>query len=83
MTGIQESIESKDLEQTVLKVFEKLKVMVDPANVEDCHWVKTSNGSKKVIIKLSKREDAAKIRSSKKIGRDGPLRSWNQRQSLH
>ena len=32
---------------------------------KDCHWIKTSNGSKKVIIKLSRRKDAAKIRSSK------------------
>lgn len=65
MTCISESTESKDLEQSVLKVFEKLKVMVNPANVEDWQWIKTSNSSKKVIIKLSKRKDAAKIRSSK------------------
>ena len=56
--------------------------MVDSANVEDCHWIKTSNGSKKVIIKLSKQKDAAKIRSSKKVKGDEPLLSWNQGQSL-
>ena len=33
VTGIPESSESKDLEQPVLKVFEKLEVMVDLANV--------------------------------------------------
>ena len=33
---------------------------------------KTSNSSKKVIIKLSKREDAAKIQSSKKKSK-----GWN------
>ena len=66
VTGIPDSTESIDLEQTILKVFEKLEVMVDTANVEDCHWIKTSNGSKKMIIKLSQRKDAAKIRSSKK-----------------
>ena len=50
----------------VLKVSEKLEVRVDPANVEDCHWIKTSNGSKKVTIKLLKQKDAAKIRTWKK-----------------
>ena len=40
--------------------------MVNPAKVEDFHRLKTSNGSKKVIIKLSKRKDAAKKQSSKK-----------------
>ena len=33
VTGIPESTESKDLEQTVLKVFAKLEVMADSANV--------------------------------------------------
>ena len=49
--------------------------MVNPANVEDFQWIKTSNSSKKVIIKLSKREDAAKIQSSKKksTGWNSPL----------
>ena len=61
VTGIPDPAESKDLEQTVLKVFEKLEVTMDLANIEDCHWIKTSNGSKKVIIKLLKRKDTAKI----------------------
>ena len=30
--------------------------MVDPPNVEDYDWIKTSNGSKKVIIKLLKQK---------------------------
>ena len=45
----------------MLKVFEKLDVVVDPSNVEDCHWV-ASRTSKKVTIKLSRRKDANKIR---------------------
>ena len=44
VTGNPDSIESKDPQQTLLKVFEKMEVMVDPANVEDCHRIKTSNG---------------------------------------
>ena len=66
MTGFPGSTESEDLEKTVLKEFENLEVMVDPVNAEYCHRIKTRNGSKKVIIKLSKRKDAAKIRSSEK-----------------
>ena len=34
--------------------------------MKDCHWLKTRNSSKKVIIKLSKRKDADKIRQVKK-----------------
>ena len=37
LSGIPETIENKDLEGTVLGIFEKLDVMVDPSNVEDCH----------------------------------------------
>ena len=44
VTGNPDSTESKDPQQTLLKVFEKMEVMVDPANVEDCHRIKTSNG---------------------------------------
>ena len=44
VTGNPDSTESKDPQQTLLKVFEKMEIMVDPANVEDCHRIKTSNG---------------------------------------
>ena len=40
--------------------------MVDPSNVEDCHWIKYSKGAKKVIVKLSRRKDANKVRLFKK-----------------
>ena len=66
LSGIPETIENKDLEGTVLGIFEKLDVTVDPSNVQDCHWVKSSKGPKKVIVNLSRRKDANKIRLSKK-----------------
>ena len=66
ISGIPSDTEAGKLEETLLKVFEKLDVDVDPKNVEDCHWLKTRNSSKKVIIKLSKRKDADKIRQVKK-----------------
>ena len=50
MTRAPGSTEFKDLEKAVLKVFRKLKVMTYPVNAEDCHWVKISNGFKKVTI---------------------------------
>ena len=40
--GVEDIIENKDLEGTVLGIFEKLDVVVDPSNVEDCHWIKPS-----------------------------------------
>ena len=66
LSGIPETIENKNLEGTVLGIFEKLDVMVDPGNVEDCHWIKFSKGAKKIIVKLSRRKDANKIRLLKK-----------------
>ena len=34
---------------------------MDPVNVEDYHWTKSSKGTKKVIVKLSRRKGANKI----------------------
>ena len=47
-TRIPDSTESKDLEQTVLKVLEKLEIMLDLVSVEDCHWIKTSKVPKRL-----------------------------------
>ena len=66
ISGIPSDAEASKLEETLLKVFEKLDVDVDPKNAEYCHWLKTRNSTKKVIIKLSKRKDADKIRQVKK-----------------
>ena len=66
LSGIPETIENKDLKGTVLGIFEKLDLMVDPGNVEDCHWIKSSKGAKKVIVKLCRRKDANKIHLLKK-----------------
>ena len=46
----------------MLGIFEKLDVMVDPSNVEGCHWIKSSIGAKKVIVKLFRRKDVNKVR---------------------
>ena len=47
VSGFPESLKNEDQEETVLKVFEELNVVVDPSNVENCHWV-ASRTNKKV-----------------------------------
>ena len=49
LSGIPKTIENEDLEGTVLGTFEKLDVMVDLSNVEDCHWIKSSKAQKKLL----------------------------------
>ena len=61
ISGLPSSTEDSQLEGTVLQIFEKTSVKVDPQNVEACHWLKSNNRSKKAIVKLSKRKDADKI----------------------
>ena len=47
ISGILSDTEAGELEKTVLKVFEKLNVVVDPKTVEGCCWYKTRNSIKK------------------------------------
>ena len=65
INGFPESLKNENLEETVLKVFEELDVVVDPSNVEECHWV-ASRTSKIVIVKLSRHKDTSKILRVKK-----------------
>ena len=58
--------EDSQVESRVLKIYEKIYVKVDPQNIEARHRLKSSNNSKKVILKLSKRGDADKLREVKK-----------------
>ena len=67
LSGILEKIENKVLDRTVLGIFKKLEVMMDPSNAENCHWTKCSKGSKKVIKKLSRHNGTSKVLSSKKV----------------
>ena len=63
-TGVANSISTDELEETTIKIFDKLDVATDPSNIEDCHWLE-SNGPKKVIIKFARRKDANLIRKNK------------------
>ena len=75
LTGIPETNGNNTLENTDLKIFGKLEVNVDPSNVEDCHWISSKNDPKRVIVKVSKRKDASKLRSSKRKLKDMDLTS--------
>ena len=46
LTGIPETNGNNTLENTVLKIFGKLEVNVDPSNVEDCHWISSKKWPK-------------------------------------
>ena len=75
LTGIPETSDNNTLESTVLKIFERLEVKLDPSNVEDCHWISSKNDPKRVIVKVSKCKDSTKIRSSKRKLKDMDLTS--------
>ena len=67
ISGIPSSMKDNNLEDTVLKLFRKVDVLIDPSNV-DCHRLKSRNNApQKVFIKLSKRNDVylvLKVKSS-------------------
>ena len=54
---------TKDLEKTVLKVFERIYVPVDPQNIETCHRLNFHDTcrSNKVIVKFSKLKGMVRI----------------------
>ena len=66
ISGVPESVTDIDLERKVLNLLEKFDVEVHPDHIAACHWTKSNAGPKKVIIKLSQRKDADKIRRAKK-----------------
>ena len=83
ITGIPDSISDDDLEETTIKIFDKLDVAIDPSNIEDCHWLK-SNGPRKVVIKFAKHKDANLIRKKKQKQVEGneSLLDWCQESSF-
>ena len=66
ISGLPESTTDNYLEGKVLKLLEKTDVEIHPDHIEACHWIKSNAGPKKVIIKMSRRKDADKIRRAKK-----------------
>lgn len=66
ISGIPEDTSSETLEKTVLDVFSKIDVDIQPDNIEACHWLKSDRTGKKAIVKFSKRKDADKVRKCKR-----------------
>ena len=79
ITSVPGSVSNDDLEETTIKIFDKLDVAIDPSNIEDCHWLK-SNGPKKGITKFARRRDANLIQKKKKKQVEGneSLLDWCQ-----
>ena len=66
ISGIPDSIPNNNLEETVLKIFNETGVTVNSRDVEACHRLNQKANPKKVIIKLSKRKDVARVMNNKK-----------------
>ena len=66
ISGVPESVTDNGLEEKVLNLLEKINFEVHPGHIEACHWIKSNAGPKKVIIQMSRRKDADKIRRAKK-----------------
>ena len=66
ISGIPESVSGNTLEDKIQGVLCGIDVEVDTENIESCHRLKGKGSKGKVILKLSKRKDAEKIKSNKK-----------------
>ena len=73
MFTIADVSNNKTLESTVLKIFERLELKMNRSNVEDSHWITSKNSFRRVVVKVSRRKDASKTRSSKKNLKDMDL----------
>ena len=82
LTGIPETSDNNALKSTVLKIFERMEVKVDP-NVEGYHWINSKNVPKRVVVKVSKRKDATKIRSFKRKLKDIDQTSIGINNTIH
>ena len=66
ISGIPDSIPNINLEEIVLKIFNETDVTVNSRDVEACHCLNQKTNPKKVIIKLSKRKDMARVMDNNK-----------------
>ena len=56
----------KNLQDTVLKIFSEAGVTIDSKDAETCHRLNEQAYLKKLIIKISKRKDVARVMNNKK-----------------
>ena len=59
MAGIPSSVSDDNLENKVLKIFDKLGVPINPNNIEACHRIKKD--SDRTIVKFNKRKDCQQL----------------------
>ena len=65
MSGIRD-YSKKNLQDTVLKIFSEAGVTIDSKDPETCHSLNEQAYLKKLIIKISKRKDVARVMNNKK-----------------
>ena len=65
LNGIPETSGNNNLKEAILKIFERLEVIVNLKNMENSHWL-PGMCTKKVIVNFSRWEDANNIWKSKK-----------------
>ena len=68
LSGIPDSVEDKDLEKTVIKIFEKIDVTVNDNDIEACHRVgKSKDGvPKKTIVRFCNRKNSKRALYNRK-----------------
>ena len=64
VAGIPSTVSDDNLENKVLKIFDKLRVPINPNNIEACHRIK--KGSDRTIVKFNKRKDCQQVMRVKK-----------------
>ena len=64
--GIPKSVSDNALEDKIQGVLHGIDAKVDTENIESCHRLKGKGSKGRVILKLSKRKDAEKIKLNKK-----------------
>ena len=66
ISGIPESVSDNSLEETIQGVLRGIVAEVDTENIESSHRLKEKGSKRRVILKLSRRKDAEKIKLNKK-----------------
>ena len=66
ISGIPESVSDNALEDEIQGILRGIDAEVDTENIELCHHLNGKGSKGRVILKLSKREDAEKIKLNKK-----------------
>ena len=66
ISGIPDGNSNNNLEQTLLKIIKETGVTVNSRDAEACHCLNQPANPKKLVIKLSKRNNVARVMDNKK-----------------